>query len=196
MGFAHLWPFNWSQCIRQVQSITEKPHHGCRTAVWPAPVPTASRTAGSWPPVSRYGPRLHRRAAEKTGATCQHLTHPGGLTTQPPNHPTTQPASQGQWALPHLGRPSIIDKVKCDEVLLRAHKEHTPFHPTMWPYNVLTLWRETFLTNMFWCLCLEGKASRSILGNVFLSNYWHYDEDTNRISNPINMHINTVKTGK
>ena len=155
------------------------------------------RLTHSWFLTSCLPPRTPS-APEGSGKNRSHMSapHTPRRTHHPTTQPATQPARQAQWALPHLGRPSIIDKVKCDEVLLWAHKEHTPFHPTMWPHNVLTLWRETFLINMFWCLCFEGKASRSILGNVFLSNYWHYDEDTNRISNPINMHINTVKTGK
>lgn len=117
-GASHLWPLSWSQRIRQVQSITKRLYRGYRTAA----------CTHSWfltrclPPRTPSAPE----GRGKTGATCQHLTRP-----------TTQPARQAQRALPHHGRPSIIDEMKCDEVLLWAHKDHALFHVAMWPCDVL-----------------------------------------------------------
>lgn len=71
-----------------------------------------------------------------------------------PSQPARQPDNPAQWALPHHRRPSIIDEVKCDEVLLWAHKEHTPFQAAMWPNNVFIFQKDTFLISnivLVWC---------------------------------------------
>ena len=63
----------------------------------------------SWFLTSTVDPGLQRR--KKTGATCQHLTHPDHA---PPPPPPALPARHDH------GTPSIIDVVKCDEL---PHKE-------------------------------------------------------------------------
>lgn len=122
VGIPHLWPLNWSQCIRQLQSITTEMASGSLTC--------ASPTAGSWPPVSSHGPRLHRRAAEKTGATCQH----------PPTH---QPARHNELYLTTADHQLLT---RWNVMRLCEHTKNTRlFLAAMWPWNVFTLSTGTFL---------------------------------------------------
>lgn len=74
--------------------------------------PINPQVAPSWRPCSHswfLTPRLQRRAAGK----------------QEP-HVSTERTQPGGHSEPYHGTPSIIDEVKRDELLLRAHKEHTP----------------------------------------------------------------------
>lgn len=97
------------------------------------------------PPVSVRGPRKKQEPHVST-------------TTHPAIHPSIHPARQAHLALPHHGRPSIIDEVKCDEVLLRAHKEHTPFFMLPCGLEISSLRRGgTFLNRMFSFFMLRRK---------------------------------------